>query len=237
MTAGWSSTGTIPASRPVRISALAIGCLGRRRPGNSKVLLACSRLIFPPPSRKSTKLPEWSRPVWSPLMAILPLTGSQRIGRTAASRLAQSPPLYSAQSEREEFVLLCASCDRSCRSACPELAPGLTPDSISKNILRPSCRRRLSPVACSFWGKEKGSHTVWVTSVTLAPSRNLPVCPYQLTWIGAASTGEMGHLQTRALEQNSPIRPTRRCERAARVAYGEMPSALAVRAACCVPPA
>src|SRR6266436_6143365 len=29
-------------------------------------------------------------------------------------------------------------------------------------MLRPSCRRRWSPVACRFWGEEKRFHTAWV---------------------------------------------------------------------------
>src|SRR2546425_10760669 len=29
-------------------------------------------------------------------------------------------------------------------------------------MLRPSCRRRWSPVPCRFWGEEKRFHTAWV---------------------------------------------------------------------------
>jgi hypothetical protein len=32
-------------------------------------------------------------------------------------------------------------------------------------MLRPSCRRGSSPVACSFWGKEKRFYTAWVITV------------------------------------------------------------------------
>jgi hypothetical protein len=63
----------------------------------------------------------------------------------------------------EERVKSYAPCDRSGRSAWPEVAPGLTPDSIQKNRLRRSCRGPSRPVDCSF-GDEKRFHTAWTQS-------------------------------------------------------------------------
>ncbi len=49
-------------------------------------------------------------------------------------------------------MLLCASCDRSGRSAWPELAPGLTPDSIKQKYPQTVVSTRIVPGCVQFWG-------------------------------------------------------------------------------------
>jgi hypothetical protein len=68
---------------------------------------------------------------------------------------------YRWQSGREELVLLCASCDRPGRSAWPELAPGLTPDSIKQKYAQTVVSMRIVPGCVQFLREEKSFYTVW----------------------------------------------------------------------------
>jgi hypothetical protein len=51
-------------------------------------------------------------------------------------------------------VLLCELCDRSGRSAWPEVASGLTPDSIQKKYAQTVVSAWIALVACSFWWRK-----------------------------------------------------------------------------------
>jgi hypothetical protein len=70
--------------------------------------------------------------------------------------------MYTRKSGREELVLLCASCDRSGRSAWPELAPGLTLDSVKQKYAQTVVSTRIVPGCMQFLGKEKRFYTAWV---------------------------------------------------------------------------
>src|SRR5215204_656862 len=70
---------------------------------------------------------------------------------------------------------LCASCDRSGRSGWPELAPGLTPDSIKQKYAQTVVSTRIVPGCVLFLEAEKRFHTAWVNRVVLAVVRSLPV--------------------------------------------------------------
>ena len=59
-------------------------------------------------------------------------------------------------------MLLCASCDRSGRSAWPELALGLTPNSIKQKYPQTVVSTRIVPGCVQFLGEEKHFYTVWV---------------------------------------------------------------------------
>ena len=78
---------------------------------------------------------------------------------------------------REELVLLCASCDRSGRSAWPELAPGLTPDSIKQKYPQNVVSTRIVPGCVQFLGEKKRFYTVWVIRVGLTMSVRCSVYP------------------------------------------------------------
>src|SRR5665213_1762522 len=69
----------------------------------------------------------------------------------------------------EELVLLCASCDRSGRSAWPEAASGLTPDSIQKKYAQTVVSTRIVPGCVQFLGEE---------SVFTQPGPNPDLPPY-----------------------------------------------------------
>ena len=51
-------------------------------------------------------------------------------------------------------MLLCELCDRSGRSAWPEVASGLTPDSIQKKYAQTVVSAWIALVACSFWWRK-----------------------------------------------------------------------------------
>ena len=53
-----------------------------------------------------------------------------------------------------EFGFCALRVDRSGRSVRPRSSPVDSSTRYSKNMLRPSCRRGSSPVACSFWGRK-----------------------------------------------------------------------------------
>ena len=69
-------------------------------------------------------------------------------------------------------MLLCASCDRSGRSAWPELAPGLTPDPIKQKYAQTIVSKRIVPGCVQFLGEEKRFYTAWTQfrHWTLGPS-------------------------------------------------------------------
>jgi hypothetical protein len=52
--------------------------------------------------------------------------------------------------------------DRSDRSAWPEVAPGLTPDSIQQKYPQNVVSTRIVPGCLQFLGDEKSFHTAWV---------------------------------------------------------------------------
>jgi Tfp pilus assembly protein PilF len=56
---------------------------------------------------------------------------------------------------------LCAPCDRSGRSAWPEVAPGLTRDSIQQKYAQAVASTWTAPGCVQSWGEEKRFHTVW----------------------------------------------------------------------------
>jgi integrase/recombinase XerD len=56
---------------------------------------------------------------------------------------------------------LCAPCDRSGRSAPPEVAPGLTPDPIQQKYAQTVASTRVAPGCVQFLGEEKRFHTAW----------------------------------------------------------------------------
>jgi hypothetical protein len=58
------------------------------------------------------------------------------------------------QSRREELALACASCDRSGRSAWPELALGLTPDPIAQKYAQTIVSKRIVPGCVQFLGEK-----------------------------------------------------------------------------------
>ena len=67
-------------------------------------------------------------------------------------------------------MLLCAPCDRSGRSAWPEVAPGLTPDSIQQKYIQMVVSTWIDPGCVQFLGEEKCFHTAWVICVDIAMS-------------------------------------------------------------------
>jgi hypothetical protein len=71
-------------------------------------------------------------------------------------------------------VLLCASCDRSGRSAWPELAPGLTLDSTKQKYAQTVVSTRIVPGCVLFLGEEKRFHTACARS---GPSSNVAFDP------------------------------------------------------------
>ena len=54
---------------------------------------------------------------------------------------------------------LCASCDRFGRSAWPEVAPGLTPDSIPQKYDQTIASTQIVPGCVQFLGEKKFLHT------------------------------------------------------------------------------
>jgi len=60
--------------------------------------------------------------------------------------------------------MLCAPCDRSGRSAWPELAPGLTPDPIKQKYAQTIVSKRIVPGCVQFLGEEKRFYTAWTPS-------------------------------------------------------------------------
>ena len=58
--------------------------------------------------------------------------------------------------------MLCAPCDRSGRSAWPDVVPGLTPDSIQQKYAETVASTWIAPGCVQFLGEEKRFHTAWV---------------------------------------------------------------------------
>jgi hypothetical protein len=58
--------------------------------------------------------------------------------------------------------LLCAACDRSGRSAWPDVVPGLTPDSIQQKYAETVASTEIAPGCVQFLGEEKRFRTAWV---------------------------------------------------------------------------
>src|SRR4029077_3592151 len=84
---------------------------------------------------------------------------------------------------REECVLLCAPCDRSGRSARPEVAPGLTPDPIQQKYAQTVASTRVAPGCVQFLGEEKRFHTAWVKNGSRHLAVGCLLSPQELTFI------------------------------------------------------
>src|SRR5450755_3330809 len=81
----------------------------------------------------------------------------------------QRRPELRLRSFAAELVLLCASCDRSDRSAWPEVAPGLTPDSIQQKYAQTVVSTRIVPGCVQFLGAEKRFYAAWVKTGKAQP--------------------------------------------------------------------
>ena len=68
--------------------------------------------------------------------------------------------------------MLCAPCDRSGRSAWPEVAPGLTPDSIQQKYAQTVASSWITPGCVQFLADKKRFHTAWTHNGLWSSAKN-----------------------------------------------------------------